>query len=76
MSERGRKKVVNMPPKPAAEAWVNEGKERRPARTVQTKRLTLDIPEDLHRALKQRALDEDTTLLELVESWMRENLRD
>ena len=30
------------------------------------KRLTLDIPEDLYRALKRLALDEDRTMLDLA----------
>jgi hypothetical protein len=77
MSERSsRKKIVTMQPKPSPDAWVSEGRERNASKTEHTKRLTLDIPEDLHKALKQRALDEDTTMLDLVEGWIREHLRD
>jgi hypothetical protein len=75
MSEHSGRKVVNIPQKPSPEAWVSEGKERRSSKTEHTKRLTLDIPEDMHKALKRRALDEDTTMLDLVEGWIRENLR-
>jgi hypothetical protein len=75
MSERSGHKVVNIPQKPSADDWVSEGKERRGSKTEHTKRLTLDIPEDLHKSLKQRALDQDTTMLDLVEGWIRESLR-
>jgi hypothetical protein len=40
------------------------------------KRLTLDIPEDLHRALKRRALEEDMTMLDLVRMWIEKGLEE
>jgi predicted DNA binding CopG/RHH family protein len=33
--------------------------------TEKMKRLTLDLPESLHRAIKRRAVDEGTTMIEL-----------
>jgi hypothetical protein len=67
MSERPSRKAVAIPHKPTAEQWVSQGKER-PPMPVRLKRLTLDIPEALHKALKRLALEEDTTMLELAQS--------
>ena len=67
MSERrSNRKAVSIPQKPAAEAWVTQGREREARGDKAVKRLTLDIPEDLHRALKRLALDEDRTMLDLA----------
>lgn len=37
------------------------------------KRLTLDIPEGLHRAVKRKALDEGMTMAELLRSLLEEH---
>jgi hypothetical protein len=77
MSERrSNRKAVSIPQKPSAEAWVTQGRERETRGDKAVKRLTLDIPEDLHRALKRRALEEDTTMLDLVQTWIEEHLED
>jgi hypothetical protein len=74
MSERRSRKAVAIPQKPGPEQWVHQGREHQAKTSMGVKRLTLDIPEDLHRALKRRALDEDTTMLELVRTWIEERL--
>lgn len=66
MSERRSRKAVSIPQKPSAERWVTQGREREARDDKAVKRLTLDIPEDLHRALKRLALDEDRTMLDLA----------
>jgi hypothetical protein len=38
------------------------------------KRLTLDIPESLHRRLKVCAAREGTTMLQLVQAWIEERV--
>ena len=74
MSERRSRKAIPIPQKPSPEQWVTQGRERQAKAGKALKRLTLDIPEDLHRALKRRALDEDTTMLDLVQRWIEERL--
>lgn len=74
MSERRSRKAVAIPQKPSPEQWVSQGREREAKANKAVKRLTLDIPEDLHRALKRRALEEDTTMLDLVQTWIEERL--
>lgn len=37
------------------------------------KRLTLDIPEDLHRAIKRKAVDEGVTMAELLRSLLEQH---
>jgi hypothetical protein len=74
MSERRSRKAIPIPQKPSPEQWVNQGREREARGDKAVKRLTLDIPEDLHRALKRRALEEDTTMLDLVQTWIEERL--
>lgn len=74
MSARRSHKAVAIPQKPSPEAWVSQGREREAKAGKGMKRLTLDIPEDLHRALKRRALEEDTTMLDLVRTWIEERL--
>jgi hypothetical protein len=74
MSERRSRKAIPIPQKPSPEQWVTQGRQRKAKADKAIKRLTLDIPEDLHRALKRRALDEDTTMLDLVQRWIEERL--
>jgi len=74
MSEQRSRKAISIPQKPSPEAWVTQGRERQAKADKALKRLTLDIPEDLHRALKRRALEEDTTMLDLVQRWIEERL--
>ena len=67
MSERRSRKAIPIPQKPSPETWVSQGRERQAKADKAVKRLTLDIPEALHRRLKQLALDQDRTMLELAE---------
>ena len=75
MSERrSNRKAVSIPQKPSAEQWVTQGREREARVDKAVKRLTLDIPEDLHLAHKRRAVEEGTTMLALVQTWIEERL--
>lgn len=58
---------------PAADAWVQDGTAPAapPERTV---RLSVDLPRSLHRQLKTYAVARDTTIQELVTTWLREHL--
>jgi predicted DNA binding CopG/RHH family protein len=37
------------------------------------KRLTLDLPESLHRAIKRRAVDKGTTMIELIRTLLEKH---
>ncbi|MEJ1343595.1 MAG: hypothetical protein RPU61_04010 [Candidatus Sedimenticola sp. (ex Thyasira tokunagai)] len=50
--------------KPAPEQPMRDGEA--------IKRLTLDMPESLHRALKMRAMDEHTTMAKMIRIWLEE----
>ena len=76
MSERRSRKAIPIPQKPSPEQGVNQGRERQAKADKAVKRLTLDIPEDLHRALKRRALEEDMTMLDLVRMWIEKGLEE
>jgi predicted HicB family RNase H-like nuclease len=73
------RKRVTMGLKPgterSAEAWVGEKNEpslKQPKPTI-TKRLTIDISEELHRTLKMKAAAEGVRMADLVRSWILEN---
>jgi predicted DNA binding CopG/RHH family protein len=60
-------KRLIIPPKPVADQWVSHGEETPAASLAQAakmKRLTLDIPEALHRAIKMQAAEEGVTMAE------------
>jgi hypothetical protein len=61
-------KRLMIPPKPGADQWVTQGEEPLvPAPSTQVakmKRLTLDIPEALHRAIKMQAAEAGVTMAE------------
>lgn len=42
--------------------------------TEKIKRLTLDIPESLHTALKVEAAKQGTSMNQLIEGWIRKHL--
>jgi|JI71714BRNA_FD_contig_123_58476_length_11952_multi_4_in_0_out_0_14 ParG len=50
-------------PPPAADAWVAE-RAASPASTTPMKRLTLDIPADLHRAIKTACASRGTKIVD------------
>jgi predicted DNA binding CopG/RHH family protein len=66
VSERSETKKVRIPKKPSAEQWVAQGREQPAPAGQKIKRLTLDIPEDLHRAIKHRAVDEGVTIADML----------
>lgn len=59
-----------------ADEWVSDATAPEPseegARTVVTKRLTIDVSEDLHRALKVKAATEGVRMADLVREWITE----
>ena len=60
-------KKLSIPPKPdteQAEQWVRQEKAKTPAGNM--KRLTLDIPEDLHRKIKLKAVQEGRTIADML----------
>jgi len=66
MSERREKKQALMPAKPRADEWVAQGRENPGATEQKMKRLTLDLPEGLPRAMKRRAVEEGVTMVEML----------
>jgi hypothetical protein len=62
----------------SAEEWVtqpNTGSQPAQEATEQpvaTKRLTIDVPVDLHRRLKMKAASEDVRMKDLVRRWIEE----
>ena len=72
MSERRDKKQVLIPTKPRADEWVAQGKEKPVATEQKMKRLTLDLPEGLHRAIKRRAVEEGITMVDMLRKLLEE----
>jgi len=72
VSEHSEKKQVRIPKKPRAEQWVSQGRERMVHAEQKVKRLTLDIPEDLHTAIKRRAVDEKMTMADMLRKLLEE----
>lgn len=80
-------KKVNIGLKPATQdlptdvnQWVSHRAEL-PAKEDQTapvkmKRLTLDIPQNLHRAIKRKALEEGVTMADLLRSLLEKHYGD
>lgn len=66
MSERTSREAITIPPKPGAEQWVRQGVEPAPPAPVKLKRLTLDLPEALHRAIKLRSVEDGTSIVEML----------
>ena len=66
MSEPRDKKRIQIPSKPRADQWVAEGGERGVVAEQKTKRLTLDLSEGLHRAIKRRAVEEGVTMVDML----------
>lgn len=59
-----------------ADEWVSDAPATEPSeeggRTLVTKRLTIDVSEDLHRALKVKAATEGVKMADLVREWITE----
>ena len=71
MSEGTSRKRVQIPQKPTADQWVAQGQEPVPPPAVPIKRLTLDLPAP-HRAIKMRAVEEDTTILAMLQALLEQ----
>ena len=72
MSEERDKKQVLIPAKPQADEWVAQGKEKGARTEQKMKRLTLDLPEGLHRAIKRRAVEEGVTMVDMLRTLFEE----
>ena len=72
MSESRSKKQISIPRKPRADEWVAEGREKTTAPEQKMKRLTLDLPEGLHRTIKRRAVEEGVTMVEMLRTLLEE----
>jgi predicted DNA binding CopG/RHH family protein len=63
----------------AIEEWVanredlQEAEQSTGNHSEKMKRLTLDIPEELHRAIKRKAVDEGVTMAELLRSLLEQH---
>jgi predicted HicB family RNase H-like nuclease len=58
-----------------AEAWVADdqsGMQKTSAPTDVVKRLTIDVPEEMHRQLKIKATMEGVCMADLVRAWIAE----
>lgn len=51
----------------SAQAYSNTG-------TQETVKLTFELPKDLHKALKLKAMEEETTMREIIENLVRDYL--
>jgi hypothetical protein len=72
MSERTSRKRVPIPQKPTADQWVAQGQDPEPQPAAPIKRLTLDLPAPLHRAIKMRAVEEGTTILAMLQALLEQ----
>ncbi len=75
-------KKVTFGPKPTGtdnlEAWISSPAESvppppEPETKGKMKRLTLDIPEDLHRAIKRRAVDAGVAMVDMLRDLLEQN---
>ena len=57
---------------PRAEEWAAQGKEKAGGGGEKMKRLTLDLPEGLHRAIKRRAVEEGVTMVKMLRTLLEE----
>ena len=61
-------------PKEQADAFVAKGKEIYADVEEPLKRLTLDLPESLHKNLKLKAVEKGSTMRDLITLWVREKI--
>jgi hypothetical protein len=61
-------------PQNKEDEFVAKGKETFDVSSEPIKRLTFDIPESLHKALKRKAVDDGCTMRELIAKWIKEKL--
>jgi predicted DNA binding CopG/RHH family protein len=69
--------IGGKPTKPEVEQWVanrdTPASDTIPVEPVKMKRLTLDIPESLHAAIKRRAVDEGVTMADMLRKLLEEH---
>jgi hypothetical protein len=70
--ERRDKKQVRIPTKLRADEWVAQGREKVVGSEQKMKRLTLDLPEGLYRAIKRRAVEEGVTMVDMLRTLLEE----
>ncbi len=63
-------------PKAIADAFVAKGKENYTEVEEPQKRLTLDLPESVHKWLKLKAVEEGISMRDLMLQWVREKTSD
>ena len=56
----------------SADEWVTTRSETPPPAKEKTKRLTVDMPQTLHRDFKLKAVSENEDMAELIRGWIRE----
>ncbi len=68
-------KHVSIGPRPGSHEQANEWVANRTVELppVKMKRLTLDIPEPLHRAIKKKAVDKGVTMAKLLRQLFEEH---
>ena len=59
-------------PAPNPDAWVTNQESTGPGEPERRKRLTIDLPESLHRRVKIACAMEDTTIVEVVRELLGE----
>ena len=72
MSEHMSRKRVPIPQKPTTDQWVAQGQDPAPPPAAPIKRLTLDLPAPLHRAIKMRAVEEGTTIVAMLQALLEQ----
>lgn len=61
-------------PEAAVDTWVQGTVEPEQDPEVSMKRLTIDLPEDLHRELKIHAARQGVKMADLVRDWVRQGV--
>lgn len=67
-------KDLTIPPKPKADEWVRQSPPK--PRAEKMKRLTLDIPEELHRAIKVRAAQEGMSIAQQLRAMLEQQYQE
>ena len=65
-------KKVSIPAKRKVDDWVGGEKKTRGV-AGKLKRLTLDVPEAVHKAIKRKAVDEGTSMVELLRALLEKH---
>lgn len=62
------------PKEQTQESWVSAGRETK-KEPEKLRRLTLDLEEDLHRAIKRQAVEEGTTMVALLRDLLSKHFK-